>query len=340
MLDEGELLGALERALGTDPEGPPAGRLVVVRRGLRRRSTIYFVGVEHDGPATTSWVVKCPSPEAERLGIRPPMTAAEQYAALERLHDFLADRHERFVAPRPVALLPEFDALAMEFVEGRSLWDLVVPSALWSPDELRDGVRDAALALRHLHTIEPAGADDIDLNEVEEAAAHDSREALRFVEARIRDTWFRPGSQVRTTGQVVLLHGDWAPENVLLDREQVFLLDPELTDRGWPEYDLARFLLMLWDRSLFVTTGALRWSTLRHELTKIFLSSYYAGEPVSLLLRPLLLREVSQRWAVRHQEAQRGSAPARRARSLLLASYFGAVLDEVSDSSWPVAAVR
>ena len=340
MLDEGKLLAALGRVLGADPGSTTPRELVVVRRALRRRSTIYFVGDAASGSNVISWVLKCPSLDAERPGIRPPMTPAEQYSALERLHEFLADRGGRFAAPRPVALLPAFGGLAMDFVEGRSLWELVAAPALWRPQELCEGVRSAALALRHLHTIEPAGVEAVNLTELEGAVFRESLEALHSISANVRDTWLLPSREVHVSGKVVLLHGDWAPENVLLTHEKVFLLDPELTDRGWPEHDLARFLLMLWDRSLFVVTDAVCRRALRHDLTRVFLSSYYGSEPVSPLLRPLLLREVSQRWTARHQDAQRGGPTSRRARSRLLSNYFGAVLDEVSDPRWTESAIR
>ncbi len=339
MLGEAELTAALQQLLVADD--PEEGEIVVVRRGLRRRSTIYFVGLKQGSASSVSWVVKRPTPEAERLGIRPPMTAAEQYAALGRLYSFLSDGRTPFAAPRPVALLPELDALVMEFVAGHSLWDLAVPSALYRPQPLREGVRRAALALRHLHTIEPADSEVVNAGDVEEAASQVSIEALRTVHRRVEDTWFPPGRNQELQAKVVLLHGDWAPENVLLDREQAFILDPELTDRGWPEHDLARFLLMLWDRPLFVASANISWpKTLRHQLTRIFLTAYYDGEHVSPLLRPLLRREVSQRWAVRHQEAQRGGSAAARARSMLLAHYFGALLRELADPRWAKGAVR
>jgi aminoglycoside phosphotransferase (APT) family kinase protein len=331
MLDEGELLAALEPALLV--EGSLPGKLAVARRIVRRRSSIYVVGVENAGSVASSWVVKRPSVEGGRLGIRGPMDAAGQYAALQRLYDFLATGDPRFTAPRPVALLPELEALVMEFVQGRSVWDLAVPSALLRPAALREGVRTAALALRHLHTNQPRGTEPVDLAEVEAEAEATSRGALQSIGVQVRDGWYRRSGQRSVPGKLVLLHGDWAPENVLLDHEKVYLLDPELTDYGWPEHDLARFLLMLWDRSIFVGFGALQGSRrLRHDLTSIFLTTYYGyGEPVSPLLRPLLLREVSQRWAVRHQGADRGSAPALQARVLLLRQYFGGLVAEVTD---------
>ncbi len=330
MLDEGELLVTLERALNAG--GSSSGTLAVARRIVRRRSSIYVVGVEDGGSVASSWVVKCPATDAGRLGIRAPMDAAEQYAALQRLYDFLAAGEARFTAPRPVALLPELEALVMEFVGGRSVWDLAVPSALLRPAALREGVRTAALALRHLHTNSPREPEPVDLVEVERGAAATSRQALGSIGVRSRDDWYRPSGQRSVSGRMVLLHGDWAPENVLLDGDRVYLLDPELTDYGWPEHDLARFLLMLWDRSLFVALGALpRATQLRHELTSVFLSAYYGGEPVSPLLRPLLLQEVSQRWAVRHQGVDRSSALALPARLHLIRSYFSRLVGEISD---------
>jgi aminoglycoside phosphotransferase (APT) family kinase protein len=282
-------------------------------------------------------VVKCPSPEVERLGIRPPMTAQEQYAAVRRLHEFLAGGDTQFAAPRGLALLRERGAFAMEFVQGRLVSDLVRPSAIWRWHELRDAVRTGGLALRHLHTIEAPESMVIDLAEVEHAAFSASRAALGGVDAPVREGWFSPGVRPAGghVGRVVLLHGDWAPENVMISRDRVFCLDPELTDRGWPEHDLARFLLMLLDRPLFVTTGALGWSELRRDLVSTFLDAYYGEQAVSPLLRPLLVREVAQRWAVRHEEAQRGSAAARKARAIVLTRHFAGVLDEISDPRWP-----
>src|SRR3954452_2422979 len=170
MGDETALLAALTTAVRAGPAGPPPGDLVVVRRGLRRRSTIYFVGADQGEDTTPSIVVKCPSPEVVRLGIRPPMTAEEQYEAVQRLHDFLEGSDTRFAAPRGVALLPEFEALAMEFVQGRSVWELVRPSAIWHQHELRQGVRSGGLALRQRPLIEPAESAPADLAEVERTA--------------------------------------------------------------------------------------------------------------------------------------------------------------------------
>lgn len=336
VIDEAELLAALEAALRADPAGAPAGDLVVLRRGRRRRSTLYVVGTRHGDTGTPIIVVKRPSTEAARLGIRPPLTAQEQYAAVQRLHEFLAGSGTRFAAPRGVALLPELGAFAIEFVPGHSVWELVRPSSVWRPGLLREGVRSSGLAIRLLHELEPVGSATIDVAEVERAAFGDARDALGEVGVPVRDGWFSPDTPPPggLTAKVVLLHGDWAPENVMIDHDRVFCLDPELTEHGWPEHDLARFLLMLVDRSLFVTTGALGWTTLRRDLITTFLSAYYGDRAVSPLLRPLLVREVAQRWAVRHQEAQRGSSAARKARTLLLTRSFAGFLEEISDPPW------
>lgn len=336
MVDEPELLAALRAALRNDLADVAPDELLVLRRESRRRSTIHFVGVDRGRRPRPIIVVKCPSPEVERLGIRPPMTAQQQFTAVQRLHEFLAGTGSRFAAPRGVALLRECGALAMEFVEGHLVSDVVRPSAIWSRHELREAVRACGLALRQLHLIEQAEWVVVDLAEEERAAFRASREALRRVDTPVRAEWFHPGAQPDggTLGRIVLLHGDWAPENVMIGKDRVFCLDPELTDRGWPERDLARFLLMLLDRPLFVTTGALGWSALRRDIVTSFLTAYCGDQPPSPLLRPLLVQEVAQRWAVRHQEAQRGSAVARKARTVLLRRHFGGVLDEISDPSW------
>ena len=333
-VDEDALLGALAAAVGAG-DTAVSDELVIVRRGVRRRSIIYYVGVRAT-PGVSRWVVKCPATGVERLGIQPPAPAEDQFEALRRLHAFLAASGGRFASPRPVALLPEFSALAMEFAQGRSLWELVQPAALHRPQELLAGVREAALALRHLHSIEPPRAQLVDLRELENTVFEDSAAALRGAGLPVKDRWFTPGLRPSSAvTQVVLLHGDWAPENVLLAEDHVFLLDPELTDHGWAEHDLARFLLMLLDRSLFVATDTFgRSRRLRHEATSTFLTAYYGTAPVSPVLGPLLLRETARRWTVRHQDVVNGGRRLRRPRSRLLRGYFSRVLDEVSDPQW------
>ena len=338
MVGDEELLRALEPVLRLH-EGVAPGAMVVLRRMVRRRSVLYFVGSVAD-PETCRWVVKAPTVEAQRLGIRPPMSAADQLAAVQRLHEFLSHGDGRLGAPRPVGLLPEVDALVMECVDGRSLWELVGLRALLDPAALLAGVRASAVALRHLHGIAPTRVLTADLGALHRAVAADSAAALRGVGLQVQERWLPPAEDARPTpGCDVLLHGDWAPENVMLTGEGVMCLDPELTDRGWAEHDVARFLLMLLDRPVFlVSEQSIRGRRLRSAATAAFVSAYYGAQPVSPLLRPLLLREVSRRWAVRHSDLQ-GAAPRLfQARQWLLRRYFTALLDELGDPRWTAGA--
>jgi aminoglycoside phosphotransferase (APT) family kinase protein len=338
VLDERALLRSLQAALSAESQDAPDD-LVVVDRGLRRRSSLYFVAAAGD-PGVRRWVIKRPTPEAERLGMSPPMSAGEQHRALQRLHDFLVSRGGSVTAPRPVAVLPDLGALAMEYAPGQSLFELVRPGALRRPDELVSGVRSAGLALREMHAIEPSSAEQPDLRAVESSVRREASAALSQVGLPVDARWFaRDASATALPGRKVLLHGAWAPENVLLDGDQVVCLDPELTVRGWAEQDLARFLLMLLDRPVFVLTDSLgRGRALRHELISAFLTTYYGREPVSPVLRPLLEREVALRWVVRHQDVLDRRPPLRRARTALLHRYFRAVLDEISGPAWTALA--
>ena len=177
-VDESALLRALAAELRAGDGSAVSEELVIVRRGIRRRSIIYYVGVR-EAPDVCRWVVKCPATEVERLGIQPPAPAEDQFEALQRLHAFLAAGGGRFASPRPVALLPEVSALAMEFAGGRSLWELVEPAALRRPQQLLAGVKEAALALRHLHSIEQPRAELVDLRELENTVFEDSAAPLR-----------------------------------------------------------------------------------------------------------------------------------------------------------------
>jgi Ser/Thr protein kinase RdoA (MazF antagonist) len=136
------------------------------------------------------------------------------------------------------------------------------------------------------------------------------------------------------TGRRVVLHGDFVPENVLLSEGAVHCLDPDLTHRNWAEEDVARFVVMLCDAPLFVTAGMTPpVRALRQLAVSTFLQGYYGDEPVSPLLRPLMLSLVAARWRARHEDVTLRGARFPGARQALVRRHFRAFLDEVTTTA-------
>jgi aminoglycoside phosphotransferase (APT) family kinase protein len=239
--------------------------------------------------------------------------------------------------PRPVALLPEVDAYVMEYVPGPTVTDLMRPRAAVDPDRLLDAVLVAGRLLQAVHALEPPKPDLIDLTRLHEHTASRAQQLLRTAGLPMRAAWSGAEPVSSTiTGSVVLLHGDYAPENVVLSPTGVVCLEPDLAERGWPEHDVVRFLLMLADAPLFVAGTEVRAvRRLRHRASAQFLESYYGGTSRPESLRPLLLMSLAARWSTRHTDVTRRNPRLARARQLLLHRHFTRLLDEVSapDSS-------
>lgn len=331
MLDEPELLGHVRRALAPELAAEELERLVVLRNGpARRRSSLYFVGTA--GSEACRWVVKRPTSESQQGDLTSPLPADLQFSALTRLHDHLQRRGDGMSTPRPVALLPEIDAYVMEYVPGPTVTDLMRPRAVVDPSRLLAAVEAAGRLLQAVHALEPPKPDLIDLAELGRRSTSDAERVLRSSSLPVRAAWFSgdvgsgslPGSQV-------LLHGDYAPENVVLCPAGVACLEPDLARREWPEHDVVRFLLMLADAPLFVTgTEVPPVARLRRRAWEKFLDAYYGPSVRPETLRPLLLLSLAARWRTRHTDVSARGPRLGRARQLLLRRHFTRLLDEVS----------
>lgn len=299
--DERQVVRALTDALSPQPAG--SAPVVVLEHRSRRRSDLWFLARE--GERVARWVVKRPCTESRQGDLTAPLSSEAQMAALTLLAGHFAATAPSFRAPTPVALLAEIDAFAMEFVSGRHVAQLIHPSALIRPDPLLAGVAEAAGVLRVLHRLSPG--DDL---------GHDLGDDL--------------GDDL---GEVVL-HGDFAPENVLLSGPDVYCLDPELTRRGPAEADLVRFLTMLYDAPMFVlgaTVPAVQ--RLRRRAATAFLTAYVGDRPAHADVRPALTESLAARWTTRTDDVRTRRPRLAGARRRLLDTYFSMLLGEVSRSS-------
>ena len=288
------------------------------------RSTIYFVGNGGHACSECRWVIKCPDGAARQDDLATPLTAEDQYDALRVLTDHFASAAPRLRVPRPVAYLPADGALAMEYVNGTSLDDLVRPRSILSPQRLLNAVALSGSFLRHLHALEArrstvfnlrAAADELlELAETRLAPAGLAVPAVVLDELRsVADTDVAVG--------VVRLHGDFAPVNMLLGRsDSVVGIDASLTDVGPAEDDLARFLMMLvTDRLFLLAADSARARALRRSVQATLVDAYAGDARTSAFLELRFIHQLCLRWLQRHR--------ARAARGPSLSSFRTRVVD-------------
>ena len=331
------LAASLARTEGNLLVTPRAADLVVRRRDVaRRRSSMYFVGTRDE--QQPRWVVKEPHPEVTQLGLRPPVPAADQLVALQRLHGHLRD-DEAFHCPMPLGLLAGHSAFAMTFVRGRPVSQAARSAPLGSRgSDLMFGMHCAAMALQRVHGVDAVTERVLDIDE-EQSLLESARTTLEGCAVHPDDAWFQPRLAGPVRARELTLHGDWAPENVLVGPEGVHILDPELAVRGLPEQDLARFLVMLFDPPVFTVAGRL--SSVRRgrrNAARTFLQSFGLSSDDAAVLRPVLVNAICARWAVREgymrAESHRAGGELLRTRRALVRAHFASLLDEVT-TSWP-----
>ena len=314
-----------------------ARNVVVLHTGpARRRSSLYFLGLEGHRP-DCRWVVKQPHSGSVQADLASPRDAVAQFEALQRLHAHLQRSGHPAATPRPLAYLPELAAYVMEFVPGPTVTDLLTAGAVVRPAPLLSAVASAAHLLRAVHTVEPAEPGLVDLAALDTLAASRGRRMLAVAGLPLRDRWFTatPGAGA-LPGRRVLLHGDFAPENVVLSPSGVCCLEPDLCDRDWGEHDVVRFLVMLYDAPLFVVVGGLpAVRSLRRRAAATFLDSYYGSHSRPPSLRPMMVASLIARWSTRHDDLVARDPWLRAARRRLVHRHFTHLLDEVSSPTWP-----
>jgi hypothetical protein len=326
MAERHEVLAALSRALSGTEDGL---RLQFVSPDrLGRRSTVYFVGL-HEEPGRCRWVVKSPNPQVLREDLPSPVSAELQFVALGRATEHLASVSDRLATPRPVALLPEIGAYAMEYVPGESLSRRIRVGALVRPARVLEGVAAAASIIKSLHRLEPERETSIDLQTVVHRSLERARAVLGRVGLSAPVAQLDPPERRAVRGKEALLHGDFAPENVLLASGVTTCLEPDLVVRGPVEEDLARFLTMLFEAPLFLVGAYVpAIQRLRRRAAQVFLTEYYGGDSPSPILPALLYEALAARCAARYGDCARRRPPAHRLRLHLLRTHFTRLMRE------------
>lgn len=312
-----QVLDAVARAV----ELPGAAALAVERQRLAGRSNIYVVGLSAPGQRGPRWLVKQPNPSWSQDDVANPLSAQQEFEALGRLHEHFTTLGVPFRAPEPVALLPDVDAVVMEFVDGTTVKDLLHYGSLLGPARLLDGLAASGTFLRHLHSLEPLPDVEVDLADL----AHD---VLAVAEEKLGPLGLDlPGSVRRTLLQVpgervrsrqVRLHGDFGPANILLARDGSTVgLDASLEAVGVPEDDLVRYVAL--------TSGIIRLApelavpplaVVRRRMETRLLEAYYGTTTWPALFELKYLHQLCRRWCRLRELAAQNESSARLAVKL------------------------
>ena len=339
MIAEG-LLDDVRAALSGVLSDVDPTEIVVVGGGQeRRRSDLVFLGLRNGAPAPR-WVVKVPRPDSRQHDLPPPLEASAQVEALQRMDAHLSQVAGRARVPGVVALLPEHGGYVMDYADGPSLAGLLRARALLDDEAVLRGCAEAARLLRALHELEPVSMPRPAPHEMSRASAARVQSVLRGAGLPVRSAWTGTGADSpATAGTVVLLHGDFAPENILLGSRATWCLDPDLVERSWAEQDVVRFVVMLCDAPLFVVLADLPAAhRLRRRAVAVFLETYYGGLPCDPAFRPLLRAALASRWATRDGDVVVRKPRLGRLRRWLLRRHFTRLLDEAASPSLPRAA--
>jgi aminoglycoside phosphotransferase (APT) family kinase protein len=293
------ILGALARALGSS-QGHD-WQWSIERQRLAGRSNIYVVRGLTPVSGQIHYVVKQPHTQWSQDDVGSPLTAHDEFVALERLDAHFTKMDVPFRVPSPVVFLPEIDGFAMEYVTGPTIKDLLSYRSVLRPSPLLDGLTAAGTFLRHLHALEVLPTVVVDLKGEAEKVLAVEEEKLNPLRLSLPDRVRRTMVEfpaLNVTSQQVWLHGDFGPSNILLaeDRSTVGL-DPALHAVGPPEDDLVRFVALV--------SGVIRLAPeivappvarIRRELEDRLLRTYYAAPTWPPLFELRFLHQLSRRW--------------------------------------------
>jgi len=328
------VLAALERALPAEARARP---FALTRRPQRHsRSIIYFVGTGRSRSGRANWIVKQPDELSTQEDLTSPASAESEFASLVKLAEHFSPLEPRLRVPRPVALLPEIGAFAMEAIHGRDIPSLIGFGTPVKTHRLLLAVAQSAAFLKHLHRIDPPSEEVVDLRAKADALLEygdlftaryglplpgELAEALRAIPAR------------SVPARICRLHGDFAPVNVLIDGQgNAVGIDAALDRVGFPELDLARFLVMLGNERLFIAGERLDFiRAVRRRAEATLVETYYGEAARPLLLELELIDGLCRRWIRRHVTRLENRPSMRGARRRMVDAYFRRLLDESAE---------
>jgi aminoglycoside phosphotransferase (APT) family kinase protein len=280
--------------------------------------------------------VKQPDERSTQEDLTSPASAESEFASLVRLAAHFSPLEPRLRVPRPVALLPEIGAFAMEAIHGRDISALIGFGTPVEMHRLLPAVARSAAFLQHLHRIDLPSEEVVDLRAKAEAL-------LEYGELFTARYGFPlPGELTETLhaiparsvpARICRLHGDFAPVNVLMDDEgNAVGIDAALDRVGLPEHDLARFLVMFGSERLFIAGERLAFiRAVRRGAEATLLQTYYGEADPPLLLELELIDGLCRRWLRRHITRLENRPSLSAARRRMVDAHFRRLLDESAE---------
>lgn len=188
---------------------------------------------------------------------------------LEKEHDYNVMKyffnngfdHGSFLVPQPLAYLKGEKILIYKDVPGRKLTDLIERN-----DNLEKYVKDCSALAKKIHSVKIPNFSVFDPKLLFVDFKFEKIEK-RFTKAKNMPLIVQSiESNLPKDGVKVLCHGDFNPNNILIDDDKICLIDFSMTTIFYKEIDLASFLshsrIMLNDESKF------------EKLKDLFLNSY------------------------------------------------------------------
>ena len=271
-----------------------------------------------------------------RLGTpnEPRRRLIEEFTGLELVAERFADLGDPALGTvRPLGILPETHALAMEAYDGRPLNEALIPGLVRRSPDLRATtlVHRAGRWLRAFHDLprqdglvrQGSRAEIVDAFEAvgrylaSHAAAIDIEDTVRI--------GIRAIGRLPEPPPLAICHGDFAPRNILVDEAgRVAVIDISVRWAAPVYEDLANLLVGLrMSRANALTRGLVFGPAIRR-LEPAFLQGYYAGAPVPrAAIRVYELLLVLDKWAARLGRAS--GRPARhQVRERMIDRHFAA----------------
>jgi hypothetical protein len=318
-----ELARALTVGGAPVPDLAPAADVVVTGRSTLHRVVDRGTGEQY--------LVKVPIVVSGWVDTHDVLPTAAQFAALERAYAWQAEE-DRHAVVRPVALLPEHDAFAMEWAPGRTVLQTVHRSPV-EPRAALGAMRGAGDFLQRFHRHGRTDDADVPLagpvQDILDLAAGPLADAGLRLPVSVSATLTRLGGRTVRPAHA-LLHGDYVPSNLLVrGTEEVVMIDPLLVDVGPVAEDLARFLTVLSSNSVFLPGAVLPpVRRLRRALEAEFRRAY-GVEDRDALLELRLLHQHLLRWLRRRENSRlRNVAPLLAARNRLIDRHMRSLILE------------
>jgi aminoglycoside phosphotransferase (APT) family kinase protein len=195
-----------------------------------------------------STVFRGVAPSGQRVAIK--RVASRERAELEyrSLAELFESTRGEVPVAKPVCLIADHGLVVLEWVAGRRVYDLLRDRKV-SVDTVLRGLEASGLWLRRFHAMNAAGTAKVlfprrlqQLDELKEAVprGRPGKRLLGWMHRRLRSSYHAIEGRRMRRGR---LHGDFKPENLLIDADRVTAIDFGHVYRSCLWNDVACFLV-------------------------------------------------------------------------------------------------